>query len=184
MELTPMDELTAYLPRDRARALAFGVSLPTEAKGAALFADLSGFTPITEAFDRALGARHGAEALTRQLNQVFAVLIVEVERYDGSVLGFAGDAITCWFAEPEREADQPQDAADASARARPPASHRAVACALALQDAIRAFASVRLSQPEYFHHRPQGCGRHWLSPSSGGGRPCHSIARCARRRHS
>src|SRR4051812_12872258 len=110
-----MDELTAYLPQDRARALAFGVSLPTDANGAALFADLSGFTPITEAFDRALGARHGAEALTRQLNLVFAALIAEVERYDGSVLGFAGDAITCWFAEPEREADQPQDAADSRA---------------------------------------------------------------------
>jgi adenylate cyclase len=53
----------------------------------------------------------------------------EVERYGGSVTGFAGDAITCWF-----------DEVDGSA---PP---RAVACAVALQIAMQAFAEISLPE--------------------------------------
>lgn len=47
-----------------ARSLLQGEPLPERATGAALFADLSGFTPITNALTQALGARHGAETLT------------------------------------------------------------------------------------------------------------------------
>lgn len=119
--------LAVYLPQDRARALALGAVLPAQALGAALFADLSGFTPLTEALDRALGPRRGSEAVTDQINQVFAALIAEVERYAGSVLGFAGDAITCWF-----------DETDGGA------AMRAAACALALQHAMVAFSSIAL----------------------------------------
>lgn len=43
-----MDELAAYLPQERVRALARGRALPETSHGAALFADLSGFTPLTE----------------------------------------------------------------------------------------------------------------------------------------
>ena len=46
---------------------------------------------------QALGARRGVEELTRQINRVYDALIGEVERSGGSVIGFAGDAITCWF---------------------------------------------------------------------------------------
>ena len=60
----------AYLPQDRYQALARGRVLADHAAGAALFADISGFTPLTEALDRALGPRQRAEALTRQLNQI------------------------------------------------------------------------------------------------------------------
>ncbi len=95
--------LAAYLPQDRCQALARGEALPEHAYGAALFADISGFTPLTEALDRALGPRRGAEALTRQLNQIYAALIAEVERYGGSVIGFAGDSIICWFEEARGE---------------------------------------------------------------------------------
>jgi len=62
-----------------------------------LFADISGFTPLTEALVRTLGARRGAEELNRQLNEVYDALIAEGDRYGGSVIGFGGDAITCWF---------------------------------------------------------------------------------------
>lgn len=41
----PVDELAAYLPQDRVRALALGGELPEVCGGAVLFADLSGFTP-------------------------------------------------------------------------------------------------------------------------------------------
>lgn len=122
-----MDELAAYLPQDCARALALGGELPELCHGAALFADLSGFTPLTEALDRTLGPRRGTEAMTEQINRVFATLITEVERFGGSVLGFAGDAITGWF-------DDSSGSAPTSA----------ATCALALQEAMGPFAAIPL----------------------------------------
>src|SRR4051794_20632246 len=92
-----MDALLAYVPQDRRAALATGHPLPDHCTGAALFADISGFTPLTEALTTALGPRRGGEALTDQINAVYAALIAPVDRYGGSVIGFAGDAITCWF---------------------------------------------------------------------------------------
>src|SRR5262245_4948381 len=94
-----MSLLGAYLPTDRRQALARGEALPDRTSGAALFADVSGFTPLTEALLNELGPRRGAEELTRQLNLVYAALIAEVDRYGGSVITFGGDAITCWFDE-------------------------------------------------------------------------------------
>src|SRR5215208_1465888 len=89
--------LSSYLPHDRRVALARGASLPDRTTGAALFADVSGFTPLTEGLTQTLGPRRGAEVLTQQLDTVYQTLIAEVERFGGSVLGFAGDAIMCWF---------------------------------------------------------------------------------------
>ena len=97
-----------YIPMDRRQALVRGSSLPDRTTGAALFADISGFTPLTEALARTLGPRLGAEELTHQLNRVYDVLIAEVDRYGGSVIGFAGDAITCWFAEPDPSGSEKQ----------------------------------------------------------------------------
>jgi class 3 adenylate cyclase/tetratricopeptide (TPR) repeat protein len=122
-----MDQLLVYMPTDRRYALARGETLPDRVNGAALFADISGFTPLTEGLARMLGPRQGAEELTRQLNQVYDALIAEVDNYRGSVIGFAGDAITCWF-----------DDGDG------PASLRAVQCAFRIQAAMKQFAEVPL----------------------------------------
>ena len=89
--------LPTYLAQDRFRALARGKTLPNRTTGAALFADIAGFTPLTAALRDSLGPRRGAEELSRHLDAVYTALIAEVERYGGSVIGFAGDAITCWF---------------------------------------------------------------------------------------
>ena len=132
--------LTVYIPTDRRQALARGDSLPDWTNGAALFADISGFTPLTEALVRTLGPRLGAEELTRQLNRVYDALIAEVDRYGGSVIGFAGDAITCWFAD--------QDLTGFTEPVRSisfGASLRATACALAMQQAMEQFGVVELS---------------------------------------
>lgn len=99
-----MQNLNAYLAKDRLHALAIGQNLPETGVGAALFADISGFTALTEALTRELGVFQGAEELTYHLNLVYDALIAEVERYGGSVIGFSGDAITCWFAGDERHA--------------------------------------------------------------------------------
>jgi adenylate cyclase len=138
--------LAAYLPADRYRAIQHGVPLPNRSSGAALFADISGFTSFTEALARELGARRGAEELTRQLNRVYDALIATVDRYGGSVINFAGDAITCWFDE-QRMGDGGWMSGEATASPSPiphPPSPalQAAACALAMQQAMREFATV------------------------------------------
>ena len=122
-----MNPMSAYLPQDRRYALACGTPIPDRVDGAVLFADISGFTPLTEALRLALGPRQGSEALSDQINTTYDALIAQVDAYRGSVIGFAGDAITCWF-----------DAADG-----PPAL-RAAACAVGMQRAMAAFAQIAL----------------------------------------
>ncbi|MCP4528917.1 MAG: hypothetical protein GY833_23860, partial [Aestuariibacter sp.] len=121
-------------------ALAGGTDLPDRCVGAALFADISGFTPLTRAFAEALGSKRGAEALLGVLNPLFDALISPAHRYGGSVIGFAGDAFTCWF----DDADGIQDAEGIpdgdGIRA---SSRRAVAAALAMQAAMTEFAEVQ-----------------------------------------
>jgi predicted ATPase/class 3 adenylate cyclase len=122
-----MELLTSYIPIDRQFALAQGENLPDRMHGAALFADISGFTPLTEALAREFGPQRGAEELTIHLNRVYDALIEEVHRYRGSVISFSGDAITCWF-------DQGFG----------PPSHRALASALAQQRVMGSLASIAL----------------------------------------
>lgn len=83
------------------------MSLPEHTEGAVLFVDISGITPLTETLAQQFGRSHGAELLTRTLNAVYQALIEQVEQqYGGSVIGFAGDAITCWFFLCRRETAQ------------------------------------------------------------------------------
>ncbi len=117
--------LHTYLPQDRLRALARGETLPDRAHGSALFADISGFTPLTEKLTESLGTRRGIEELTLRINTVYDALIGEVDRFGGSVISFAGDAMTCWF---DASADAP--------------SARAVMCAQAMQAAMQRFPDL------------------------------------------
>jgi class 3 adenylate cyclase/tetratricopeptide (TPR) repeat protein len=118
-----VDAPSAYIPRDRRRALSAGTELPTSARGAALFADISGFTPVTEALADELGSQRASEVLTGHLNRVFHAVIAELDRYGGDVIYFSGDAITCWL-----------DGDDGL---------RAVASGLAMQDAVEREGEVR-----------------------------------------
>src|ERR1041385_3141782 len=123
--------LHAYLPQDRRRALANHSTLPDRANGAALFADISGFTALPESLQQKLGARQGAESLNTQLGVVYSALIREVEKYGGSLIGFAGDAMMCWFDSRAPSSDRE-------------GSVHAMACALGMQDAIRVFPTLAL----------------------------------------
>jgi predicted ATPase/class 3 adenylate cyclase len=105
-----------YIPIDRRQALLAGHDLPSQASGAILCADISGFTPLTEVLVRELGPRRGADVLSVELNLAYGALVDGVHLYGGSVIGFSGDAITCWF-----EGDD---------------GLRATACALALQQIV------------------------------------------------
>jgi class 3 adenylate cyclase len=121
--------LQTFLPRSRCRALALGESIPEQVSGACLSADVSGFTPLTESLGNSLGPQRGAEVLTTTINEIFESLIRQVHRFDGDVFGFAGDAITCWFADVDGSSPQ------ASVQ-------RAAACALAMQGEMQQFAAV------------------------------------------
>jgi class 3 adenylate cyclase/tetratricopeptide (TPR) repeat protein len=92
-----MENLNAYISEDRRRALAKGGKLPGKARGAALFADVSGFTALTEELTGLYGAQRGAEEIARHLNRVYDALIGPIERFGGNIIGFSGDAMTCWF---------------------------------------------------------------------------------------
>jgi adenylate cyclase len=119
-----MEDLQAYLPEDRRRALALGEPLPSRTHGAVLLADISGFTPLTEALVRALGPRRGTELLPRYLDEVYDTLIAAIHVRGGTVIGFSGDGITCWFAGDDGSV--------------------ATACAAELQAGMRAFADLRV----------------------------------------
>ncbi len=132
MNSTLFDLASVYIPAEYRLVLGLNVDLPEKAQGAALFADISGFTPLTEALTRALGLRRGAEELPIYLNQAYDALISQVDLFGGSVIGFAGDAITCWFDDAPPGFNPPV----------PSGAERAAYCALALQSAIQAFAAI------------------------------------------
>ncbi len=145
--MMPITNLCAYIPQDRLRALVYGRALPTHARGAAMFADISGFTPLAEELVQRLGPQRGAEELTALLNQVYGALIAQVERFGGSVIGFSGDAVTCWFDDSVVEGWglEVEDNAPAP-NPQPPtlAALRAVTCALAMRDAMAQFAAIAM----------------------------------------
>lgn len=117
--------LTDYIALDRRWALARGDQLAEQSEGSALFADVSGFTPLTEALVKSLGERRGTETLPHYLNMVYDALINDVNRFYGSVIGFAGDAITCWF-----------DRDD---------GYRALVCALSMQQSMEQFQDMEVA---------------------------------------
>ena len=91
------DRADAYIARDRRWALSAGRAMPDRVHGSAIFADISGFTPLTEGLARELGPQRGAEELTATLSRVFHAVIAELDAYDGNVIYFSGDAITAWI---------------------------------------------------------------------------------------
>lgn len=117
-----MESLFAFIPEDRRSALQDNRQLPDRTVGSALFADISGFTPLTAALAQELGVHRGAEELLNQINPIYEAIIAELHRFGGCVIGFAGDSITCWL-----DGDR---------------GWRGVACALAMQAAMQSFSTV------------------------------------------
>lgn len=142
-----MNSAEAYIPTDRRAALVAQRELPTKAWGAVLFVDISGFTPLTIGLQRAYGPRRGAEELTRQLNRVYTALINAVEAYAGSVIGFSGDGITCWFgSEGDEETPPPSSAVQTKT-----AVQAGVGAALAVQAAMTTVQTIALGDGTILH---------------------------------
>src|SRR5262245_30056193 len=93
--------------------------------GSVLFADLSGFTALSEKHS-SLG-KQGAEEVSAIINNLFGAMLEEIHRYRGGLLKFGGDAITAFF-----------DAATLDDQ------HAALACraALAMQARMDEFAAL------------------------------------------
>ena len=64
-------------------------------QGAALFADLSGFSVMTDALSA--HGTHGAEVLADMMRVVFEPLVNAVYEQGGFVIGYAGDAFNAIF---------------------------------------------------------------------------------------
>lgn len=120
-----MQQLDIYVPIDRLQALARSEPLPDHVWGTALFADLSGFTALTEMLVQDLGPQRGAEELLVFLDMVYEPLVYQVHHFGGSVIGFSGDAITCWFDDDF--------------------GLRAATCAVVLQNEMQAFRQLTTS---------------------------------------
>jgi class 3 adenylate cyclase/tetratricopeptide (TPR) repeat protein len=115
----------AFLPDDVTAA--FGGSGRLEpgrvfgTSGSVLFADISGFTALSEALGRRGSA--GTEELTAILNERFAAMIEQAHALGGVVWKFGGDALTVLF---------PYDA-----RSRRASTRRSLRCALEIARASR-----------------------------------------------
>ncbi len=125
-----MGSIAAFIPMDRRQAIGRGETLPDRIQGAVLFADISGYTPLTKALMKELGEKHGVDELTQHINGVFKSLISELHRYQGSVIGFGGDAITCWL-----------DGDDGL---------RAITCALAMQQVMTDLSAIETPDGETY----------------------------------
>jgi class 3 adenylate cyclase/tetratricopeptide (TPR) repeat protein len=128
--------LAAYVPPDVVRTTLSAVlpAPPAEASAdcfpaAVLFADVSGFTPLTEAL--AQKGAEGPEELTRLLNGYFSRMIALVGSEGGEVVKFSGDAVTVVF--PAAQDDLGI------------ATRRAMQAAEAMQAAMDEFATLETS---------------------------------------
>ncbi len=128
--------LAAYVPPNILRAtLSERAPTPLTAAqverfpAAVLFADISGFTPLTEAL--AQRGAEGPEELTRLLNGYFSRMIALIEAQGGEVVKFSGDALTAVF--------------PAAQEALGVATRRAMQAAGAMQAAMDEFAALETS---------------------------------------
>ena len=94
-----MPSIAPFLPPHLLQSIAGcpPASLPhTESfSSALLFADISGFTALTERLQRK--GRRGAEEIAAVVNRAFRPAIAAIEREGGSIVGFGGDALLTLF---------------------------------------------------------------------------------------
>ncbi|MFQ5946926.1 MAG: adenylate/guanylate cyclase domain-containing protein [Anaerolineae bacterium] len=96
-----------------------------------LFADVSGFTGISEALD--------PEEVHRLMDRCFDILMREIHRFEGTINQFTGDGVMALFGAPIAHEDAP---------------HRAIRAAVAIQEALRAYGQeVRSEHGVSLHMR-------------------------------
>eukprot|EP00039_Didymoeca_costata_P010268 m.137830 g.137830 ORF g.137830 m.137830 type:complete len:1191 (+) comp14763_c0_seq1:324-3896(+) len=137
-------------------------------EGAVLFADVSGFTALSELlkdkYDALVKAGEkpewtAPEMLCQKLNQFLTKVIDEVYNYGGDVIKFSGDAVTVLFISGGSYADVDHQHVSATIES---ATLRAVACSEAIHQSTAEFA------PELTLHMGIGAGK--LTGTHVGGR--------------
>src|SRR5215208_4649717 len=110
---TPLDTFASYVPAAVARHHSVGTPAPDQPsrrplRAALLFADISGFTALTERLAQRGPA--GVEELSRLLNTSFGQILDTIETHGGDVVKFAGDALLAiWSVEDERQGQETGD---------------------------------------------------------------------------
>lgn len=99
--------LSSFLPR----YIADSEDLLTEVysdlrPGTFMFADVSGFTALSEKLQQATGVE-GAEIMTQIINDFFATMLEILAKSDGQMLKFAGDALLTFFPIANEDTDDP-----------------------------------------------------------------------------
>jgi predicted ATPase/class 3 adenylate cyclase len=126
----PIDTYLAYLPRLLLQSLeetpSSGQPVEREFSAAVLFADISGFTALTERL-AARGAE-GVEELSAILNAYFGRIIDTIHAHGGDVIKFAGDALLAvWVT------DETSDLSECV--------RRTAQCGLAIQAGLRDYSA-------------------------------------------
>jgi class 3 adenylate cyclase/tetratricopeptide (TPR) repeat protein len=121
--------LTTYLPRQLVTSI-LGDPRPGQVGGAfrhgtAMFADVSGFTAMSEKLS-VLG-KEGAEEITSIVNDYFEAMLEISDAYGGDLLKFGGDALLIFFDGVE-------------------SAFRALSTSTIMQEAMSRFAEVKTSQ--------------------------------------
>lgn len=138
MTTPAVDYGVAYVPALIIRRAAAASGPITEPIGenydaAVLFADISGFTTLTERLAERGAA--GIEELSKVISEYFGALVEVIVDHGGDIVKFAGDALLAvWPVQPGEDLAL--------------ATRRAAQCALAVQAAMRDFASRATAQLE------------------------------------
>ena len=113
-----LDEPQSYIPKHLAEKILIGkASLEGERKQVTvLFADLSGFTALSEKID--------PEEVRSLMNNCLRLVIEEVHNYEGTINKFTGDGVMALFGAPIALEDHP---------------YRAVNTALRIQESLKSF---------------------------------------------
>ena len=86
----------SYIPRVLlARLATVPEELVQKVEGTVVFADVSGFTRLSERLARV--GKEGAEHLVDTINACFSALLADAYAHGGSLLKFGGDALLLWF---------------------------------------------------------------------------------------
>lgn len=124
-----LDVVTTYLPRHLVQTELLPRDVPHVGgaflDGALLFADISGFTPMSERLS--ILGRRGAEQITGLVNHYFGAMLEVLFAYHGDLFKFGGDALLAFF---------PNDVGG---------SVSALQAAWAMQEAMTAFRQVETS---------------------------------------
>jgi class 3 adenylate cyclase/predicted ATPase len=149
------DAVVAYLPRHlTSGSISDGSSEQApraeQVEGTLLFADVSGFTRLSERLARV--GRAGAEEMVGAISRVFSPLVAAVEDRGGDVLKFSGDALFVVFRGPDHLL-------------------RGASAAAELQRALRTVGSIRTRSGVVRLSMSQGLhsGTFWLVRAGTGG---------------